>query len=396
MNIAVLGCGYVADFYMATRGSYPQLTIVGAFDREPQRTQAFSKHYAVKGYGSFEELLRDPAIEMVWNLTNPRDHYETTHACLAAGKHVYSEKPLAMESTQAIKLAELAHEKGLYLASAPCSMLSATAQTLWQALRKGAIGKVRLVYASFDDGMVHRMNPQGWRSTTGAPWPIQDEFEVGCTYEHAGYLLTWLAAFFGPARKVTAFSSCLIPDKGSPVSVKTPDFSLGCIEYDDVVARVTCSIVAPIDKSITIVGDEGVLYTKYVRNDASPVYWRKTPPNKYLTAVARRVDNQRSKLESLLRLPWSLHTLGFDRKYPFAQKPSFKTISSGKPVDFLRGPAELADAIQKRRPCRLSADLGVHLCELIETLQYPERFGGGTRQLATSFAPIEPLPTKSA
>ena len=70
------------------------------------------------------------------------------------------------------------------------------------------------------------------------------------------------------------------------------------------------------------------------------------------------------------------------------------SVSDDKPVDFCRGPAEMAEAIHHKRPCRLSPELGWHITELIERLQYPERFTG-QRQLASTFAAIEPLPGNS-
>ena len=248
---------------------------------------------------SLDEILNDSSVEMVLNLTNPRSHFELTKACLLAGKHVYSEKPLAMTSVQAAELVELAKLRGLRVATAPCSMLSETCQTLWRALKDRVIGPVRVVYASFDDGMVHRMNPARWRSASGAHWPAKDEFETGCTYEHAAYVLSWLAAFFGPAQRVTAYASCRIRDKGISVDEMAPDFSVGCIEYDDdVVARVTFSVVAPIDKSFTIIGENGNLYTKYVRNDASPVYITRTPPNRVATGIVARLNISATALDT--------------------------------------------------------------------------------------------------
>jgi hypothetical protein len=171
-----------------------------------------------------------------------------------------------------------------------------------------------------------------------------------------------------------------------------PDFTVGCIEYDNnIVARVTCSIIAPLDKSISIIGDNGTLYTKYVRNDGSPVYFSKTPYNKVSHAIGTRLENCRIKLESFLRLPFSLTGLRFEKKYPYARRPVFRRSGGTKLADFLRGPAEQVNAIVEKRPCRLSADLAVHLVELIETLQYPERFER-PRVMKTSFAPIVPLP----
>jgi predicted dehydrogenase len=341
----------------------------------------------------FDALLEDSDVELVLNLTNPRDHFNTTKACLEAGKHVYSEKPLAMDSKAAIELTQLAKAKGLRVASAPCSLLSETAQTLWKGVQEGVVGPIRLVYASFDDGMVHRHNPSRWRSLSGAPWPAKDEFEIGCTYEHAAYVLSWLAAYFGPARKVHAYASVRITDKGVQVDSMAPDFTVGCIEYDnDIVARVTSSLVAPLDKSIKIIGEKGILYTKYVRNDGSPVYFQKTPPNRYIAAASSRLGNLRVKLEQLLRLPFSVSGLTVEKKYPYARKPRLKySMRANKPVDFMRGPVELASAVRENRPCRLSPELAVHMVELIETLQYPERFEN-PRILQTTFDPIEPLP----
>jgi predicted dehydrogenase len=379
---------------MATLGNHPNLNVIGVYDNNPSRLVEFSRYYNVSAYKDLNDLLNDPSAELVLNLTNPHAHYDLTKACLEAGKHVYSEKPLAMTSDKAAELVTLARAKKRYLATAPCSLLGETAQTMWKALHEDIIGPVRLVYASFDDGMVHRFDPGNWRSVSGAPWPAKDEFETGCTYEHAAYVLSWLAAFFGPARRVQSYASIRIRDKGIAVDSMAPDFTVGCIEYDnDVVARVTCSIVAPLDKSIVIVGERGTLYTKYVRNDASPVYIEKTPPNETVTSIANRLRPLMVRIEGMLRLPFSITALKFERKYPYARKPDFRGSKSNKPVDFLRGPAEMAEAIREGRPCRLSPELGLHMTELIETLQYPERFES-PRTINSRFDPIQPLPWK--
>ena len=111
-----------------------------------------------------------------------------------------------------------------------------------------------LVYANFDDGMIApKLAPWTWVNDCGVPWPAKDEFEVGCTFIHAGYVLTWLAAFFGPAKAVSAFSSCQIADKGIAVDGMAPDFSVGCLEFENgLVARVTCGLVAPRDNRLRL------------------------------------------------------------------------------------------------------------------------------------------------
>jgi len=79
---------------------------------------------------------------VILNLTNPRSHHEITKRCIEAGKHVYSEKPLAMDFQLAVELVQLAQRKQVYLSSAPCSVLGETAQTMWKALKEGTIGHV--------------------------------------------------------------------------------------------------------------------------------------------------------------------------------------------------------------------------------------------------------------
>lgn len=387
MKLAVIGCGYVAEFYGKTLANYPQLQLVGAYDRNAENLAAFCARWPGRAFGSLAELLKDPSVELVLNLTDPRSHYAVTRECLEAGKHVYSEKPLAMEADLARELVELATARNLMLASAPCSVLSETAQTVWQALRDGAIGKVRLVYANFDDGMIApQMSPWTWRNESGVAWPAKDEFEVGCTYEHAGYVLTWLAAFFGPAVEMTAFATCLIPDKGIPTDSMAPDFTVGCIAYPDgVLARVTCSLVAPQDRSLTFIGDEGELVVRNVRNDVEPVWLRRSRPRRWQRALERQVNGIRRRL----RLPGWPEPWRPSQRYPLIGKAPGRFVGPGKPVDFCRGPAEMADALAEGRPCRLSAELGWHVTELIERLQYPARFEGRPR-IASTFPPVTP------
>ena len=387
MNLAVVGCGYVAESYCKTLGNYPDLRLVGAYDIDTARLDIFCSRWQSRRYHNLDHLLSDPCVELVLNLTNPRQHYELTRRAIEAGKHVYSEKPLAMETVRARELVELARQRDVYLACAPCSLLGETAQTVWKALRQNAIGKVRLIYASFEDGMIApKQSPWLWRNESGVAWPAKDEFEVGCTYEHAGYVLTWLAAFFGPALRMNSYASCLIQDKGIAVDAMAPDFTVGCIEYNSgIVARVTFGVVAPKDKSMTIIGDDGVLMVPNLRSDISPVYMRAIPSSRVISAIERRVNRFRVAIG--ITREWHLWT-----KYPMVRSSTRRFASPDKLVDFCRGPAELANAIRAKRPCRLSAELGWHITELIERLQYSERFAGQPQFLST-FGPIAPLAT---
>ena len=161
-----------------------------------------------------------------------------------------------------------------------------------------------------------------------------------------------------------------------------PDFSVGLIEYDDgVVARVTAGLVAPMDKSLTIVGDKGVLIVPYLRNDQEQILISNVSETgwfvKKLHRAARRFGVQ-------------IHGWPLYRTFSLPTGVPFTKAGVDKPVDFFRGPQDMVDAIRAKKPHRLSGELGIHIVELIEALQYPERFGN-RRDIRSSFVPIEPL-----
>lgn len=388
MNVAIVGCGYVSEFYCRTIGSHPSLRLVGAYDHNHRNLEAFLNHWPVRRYDDLDAVIGDPSVELVLNLTNPRSHFSVTAKCLEGGKHVYSEKPLAMNIAQANELVRLARRKGLQLGVAPCSILSETAQTVWKALRDGAIGRVRLVYGNFDDGMIApTLAPWTWRNKAGVHWPARDEFEVGCTFQHAGYILTWLAAFFGPAVRVTSFSACLLPDKGIPVDNMAPDFTVGCIEYSErIVARITCGLVAPRDKSLTIIGDDGIIRVANLRNDRCLPRLRRIPARGWDAFIEDRVN----RLRTALKIPGHESRWYQWATLPLLRETGFRLPDKSKPVDFCRGPAEMAEAISANRCCQLSGELGAHMVELIEALQYPEKHGFMCT-INSRFEPIQPL-----
>ncbi|MDE2363328.1 MAG: Gfo/Idh/MocA family oxidoreductase, partial [Hyphomicrobiales bacterium] len=375
-GIAIVGCGYVADSYRHCLGLHAQgLRLCGIFDRDPARLEAFRACWGDKTYGSLEEVLADRAVEVVVNLTDPENHRAVTLAAIGAGKHVYTEKPLAMTGDEAIELRAAARAAGVRLGAAPCNLLGEAAQTIWSAVRAGRIGRPVLAYAELDDGMIHRANYRDWVSRSGRVWPARGEFETGCTFEHAGYAITIFAALFGPVRRVSAFASLLIPDKQTnpPLPHPAPDFSVGVLEFDGgVVARLTNSIVAPYDHRMRIVGEDGALELREPWDYACPVMLRRPAETRIRRAIERRFGN-----------------LGGERVKPVRPTP-FRG-GRGKPtMDFMRGVAELADAIRAGRRSRLDEDFAVHVTEVTEMLQFPERFA--PRQAVRSdFSPIEPM-----
>jgi predicted dehydrogenase len=405
VKIGVIGCGYVFDHYMATWARHPGLILKGVADRESGRRDVVARAYNIKAYASNEELLDDPEIAIVANLTSIESHFEVSRAALLAGKHVYSEKPVAPDFEQARALFGLADRLGLRLSCAPSNAMSDSIQTMWKAVRDGAIGDPRLVYAELDDNVIYRMYPETWRSRTGAPWPYLREYEWGCTYEHVGYHLTWLCAIFGPVESVTAFSKQIIPDKTSLAlhPPDTPDFSVACLNFrSGMVARVTCSIGAPHDHRMRIVGSAGMLTVDTYRHYRCPVYLERFSQ---LTLNARKARSVRtnSVLQRLLGVGG--RRLKLLRNSPPGAGgrdtlPRTRWWSAGELLRAVRrrelgqqdktiGLAELADALRTGRPSFPPHDFTLHLTELTIAIQNAGPYGGSIR-LKTSFAPIEP------
>jgi predicted dehydrogenase len=368
MRIALVGTGYVADYYLTTLKNYPHLQIVGVWDKRPEALKHFAQAHSLKTFSSEAELLNSDA-QIVVNLTNPQNHYEVTKAALEAGKHVYSEKPLGMDMAEATELVALAKARGLSLSGAPCSLLGESAQTLWRELRKGRIGNVYCAYAEMDDGLVPRMAYKGWLSSTGIAWPWKNEFETGCTLEHAGYYLTWFPAFFGPATHVTAMSSTLVDDKftSEPLTPNGADFSVATVTFESgVVVRLTCSIVAEHDHQLRIFGENGTLSIEDSWFYGSPVKLEKN-------------FNIRRKSVTTPKLPVKM-----------AGKPMKHEYRGSQQMDFARGIAEMAEAITQGRRCRLDADYSLHVNELVLAIHHagPE---GSTTKITSRFEPIEPM-----
>jgi len=370
VGLGIVGTGFVADLYMRSLKTFPELKVVAATDIDRPRLAAFCAHWKVRAVQNLQEMLDGSGTDspdLILNLTNPASHFEVSHACLQAGKHVYSEKPLATTMDEARALCILAERKGLRLASAPCSVLGEAAQTLWLALRQKEIGRVRLVYAELDDDFVPQAPYQKWRSDSGAPWPFRDEFTVGCTLEHAGYYLTWLMAIFGTVERVIAASANLLTEKLGAGVPTAPDFSSATLFFKSgLVARLTCSIVAPLNHSIRIIGDAGILEVN------------RSWDNEAVVRVRRRVVFRRKLMNS---------PIAKRIKIPGATHPKVKRWGAAA-MNFALGPAEMVAALKESRPSRLSAGFALHLNEVTLAIQS----GGGIHVMQTTCPTMEPMP----
>jgi predicted dehydrogenase len=355
MNIAFVGCGYVSDYYIQTLTGHPSLRLCGAYDINELRLQKFCDHHRVRAYRSLVELCDDSQVDLVVNLTNPASHHSVSLQCLERGKHVYSEKPLATTHQDAVELVEAARRNQRMLSAAPCSLLGDSAQTLLRAIEQRVIGQVYSVYAEMDDGLVHRMPYHKWVNRLGVPWPYQEEFESGCTWEHAAYYVSWLVAFFGPVQAVHAYASTQVLDKktATPLRRIAPDFSVACLEFaEGVVARLTCSIIAPRDHSLKLHGEEGVLVADDCWHNRTPITLRR-----WMTLRKR-----------LMLQPWRT-------RLPLLGKRLNFRLRGAQQMDFCRGIAAMAESQKTGVPHRLSPEFCLHVNEIVLAIQQPPADG---------------------
>ena len=190
IKTAVVGCGSISDIYMTnlTNGKFTVMELVACSDLMVERMNASAAKFGIKAM-SLDEICADPEIEMVICLTTPAAHYPIIKQALLAGKHVFSEKMIAVDLWQGKELVQIANEKGLHLGVAPDTFLGTSVQTAKYIVDKGLIGK-----------------PLSCRASISRDYGIYAEFlthlakkGAGIGFDMGGYYLTALAAILGPS-----------------------------------------------------------------------------------------------------------------------------------------------------------------------------------------------------
>jgi predicted dehydrogenase len=350
LRVGLIGCGNIAVPYARDLVTYPdRLALVGYADLDPARAETLATQYGGHAYPTVEALLADPTIDLVINLTTHHAHYEVTRRCLEAGKHVQSEKPLALTVAEARALVDLADARGLRLACAPFTWMFEAQQTAWQTIRAGRLGPVRLAYAEVNWGRIESWHPEP-----------ESFYAVGPLFDVGVYPLHLLTSIFGPARRVAAFGQVLHPDRvtkrGVAFHVRTPDFLVALIELaaGPLVRLTTNFYVTQQGKQagIELHGDAGSLYLSS---------WHM--PN---AAVEYADFNQ-----------------------PYERLPPVREPQTG--VRWGWAALELAEAIAAGRPHRASGEQAAHVVEILCAATAACQSGVPVGIVST-FQPPEPMP----
>lgn len=332
-RVAVVGCGNIAASYGSQLANHPEIRTLGAFDLAEDRARAYVERFGGRVYPTLNDVLADREVDAVVNLTIHQAHPEVITRCVESGKHVHSEKPLAMTFDVCTRLADLADRQGVRLSAAPVVWLGEAQQTLWRAMRRDMIGTPRAVFAEVNWGRIESWHPN--------PAPF---YEVGPVFDVAVYPITSLTAFFGPVRRVSARGGVLMPERrtkdGVPFSPGSPDYTVSTLEFaNGVQCRLTCNFYVgwhTRQKGFEIHGDRGSLALDSIYT---------------FDSIVEHAD------------------FGGDwRPLPFARAPF-------PGCEYARGVVELAEAVAEDRPHRTTGRHAAHVVEVMASILESIRSG---------------------
>jgi predicted dehydrogenase len=198
VGVGVIGAGVISSQYLDNLTTFPDLEVRFIADIDIDRAQAQAAKYGVAGFGTVEELLQDDGIEIVVNLTIPAAHVEVAMQVLAAGKHVWTEKPFALDRESGQRLLDAAHAAGLRVATAPDTFLGAGIQSSRRLVESGTIGAPLTALT-----LMQSPGPESWHPNPD--FLFQEG--AGPLFDIGPYYITALVQLFGPVARVVAVGS---------------------------------------------------------------------------------------------------------------------------------------------------------------------------------------------
>ncbi len=256
MRIGIIGAGGIAAVMADTAGQMKEAEIYAVASRSAEKAKAFAERYgAARAYGSYEALLDDPAVDLVYIALPHSHHCAWTKAALEAGKHVLCEKAFAANAAEAREMIALSEEKGLLLAEAIWTRYMPSRALIDEVLASGRLGELRTLSANL-----------GYRIDTHERL-IRPELAGGALLDLTVYPLNFAAMTFGGGiRRIEC--ACLITDTG----VDGQDSVM--LEYaDGRMANLFTTIYSLTDRRGLIYGTEGFLEVENINNPAALRIW---------------------------------------------------------------------------------------------------------------------------
>ncbi len=343
VKLGILGCGVISDAYLQGASRSQLIAVKACADLLPAAAEAKAAAYGIAAT-SIEELLADPEIEIVINLTVPLAHAEVSLRAVEMGKHVYSEKPIATTLAEGQALTAAARAKGVRLGAAPDTFLGASHQAARRAVDAGRIGRVVAGSACFASHGMETWHPNPFFFYQRGGGPILD---LG------PYPVTQLVNLLGPVESVSAqtsrgFATRTVtsePRRGEVIEVEVPTTVNGALAFANganVGLTVSWDVWKHARVPIELYGTEGTLL------NPDPNFFGGTP-----RVSERNGDWQDLAIEA----------------QPFGT-PNRELRTGAMVADYrIVGVLDMAQAIAEGRPHRANGDLALHVLEVLAALE---------------------------
>lgn len=252
MKIGILGAGHIAGTLAETMGQMPEVECYAVAAREIGRAEDFCKKYGfTKAYGSYEEMLNDEQVELVYVATPHSHHYEHMKLCIMHGKSVLCEKAFTMNSAQAKEIARLAQEKGVYVTEAIWTRYMPSRQIINDAIASGLLGQVSMLTAnlSYDIDTKERI--------------VRPELAGGALLDVGVYALNFALMHFG--NEIAKVESSVMKTQTGVDGMETITLSY----QDGRMASLTAGIYGRSDRKGIVYGEKGYLVVENINNPQS-------------------------------------------------------------------------------------------------------------------------------
>lgn len=232
VGIGIIGAGVISSQYLENLTRFPDVVVRFVADMDASRAEAQAAAYGIPAFGTVDDLLIRDDIELIVNLTIPAAHTEVGHKIIAAGKHVWSEKPVALDHESAAELLRAADAANVRVACAPDTVLGAGIQTALRSIARGDIGEPLTAITMF-----HVPGPEAWHPNPD--FLFADG--AGPLFDMGPYYATTLVHVFGSAHRVHATASrarmtrtiATGPRAGEEFPVLVPTHHSAIIEFSD-------------------------------------------------------------------------------------------------------------------------------------------------------------------
>ena len=258
-KVGLIGCGHIAETYFRAHKYFNNFKIIKCADINKRAANECAKNYNIESV-SINEILKDKKIDIILNLTIPTAHYIVAKNALLNDKHVYSEKPLAVNFKDGSSLVKIAKRKKLLIGNAPDTFLGGGNQKAKELLEKKTIGKIKFGTAifAFPGIQSYHPNPEPWFAKNGG----------GPVIDMGPYYLTALVNLLGPAKNVTSISNNntkkriigIGPKKGKKIKVNCPTTFFSTITFHNgTIIRLTLSfdVISHLRNHIELYGEKG-------------------------------------------------------------------------------------------------------------------------------------------